>query len=200
MRILLVGASGTLGRAIDARLSARHTVLRAHRDSTDYPVDITRPDSIRALFERTGEVDAIVVASGSVHFAPLAEQTDATFDIGIRSKMMGQINVALIGQHFLKEGGSITLTSGILSERPTRAGSNVSAINAAVEGFVRGAAVELGRERRINVVSPTVLEESLPLYGSAFPGDSGIPADRAAQAYVMSVEGVQTGQCFRVWQ
>ncbi len=198
MKILLIGASGTVGRAVAARL-AHHQLITASRHDSDFPVDITDQTSIQRLFERTGPVDAIIATTGSLHFAPLAEMTPEQFGIGIASKLMGQVNLVLIGQHYLNEQGSITLTGGILSHDPIRQGSNASTVNAALEGFVRGAAIELGRQRRINLVSPDMLAESAGVYGSFFPGHAGVSGEHVAGAYVKSVEGAQTGQIYRLW-
>ena len=198
MKILIVGASGTLGRAVRQALS-RHQILTAGRNSGDLRVDITDSASVRALFEQTGRLDAIVSATGDVHFAPLADMTAADFRIGLENKLLGQIDLALTGQHYLNDGGSITLTSGIISSQPIRQGANATAVNRALEGFAAAAALELGRDRRINVVSPNALQESWDGYAPYFPGFEPVPAARAALAYVRSVEGIANGQTLTVW-
>lgn len=199
MKILLVGASGTLGQAIARHLGARHQVIGAGRNSGEQRVDLRDDASVTALFAAVGRVDAIVAATGSVHFGPLAEMSAAQFDSGLQDKLLGQIRLALIGQRHLNDGGSITLTTGILAEQPIRLGSNATAVNAAVEGFVRAAACELPRGLRINAVSPTVLSEAWDAYADFFPGFEPVPAARAALAYQRSIEGVQTGQIYKVW-
>jgi hypothetical protein len=118
-KVLLVGASGTLGRAVHAELVQGHDVLAASR-SGKLKVDITDSVSIRRLFKKTGKVDAIVCAAGKVHFGALAEMTEELYAIGLRDKLMGQINLALIGRDYLNDGGSITLIAGILAEQPIR--------------------------------------------------------------------------------
>ncbi|CAB5517473.1 hypothetical protein LMG26857_06568 [Achromobacter anxifer] len=198
MKIILIGATGTIGRAVAQELGQRHDVIAVGKSRGDLQVDVTRSDSIRALFERVGKVDAIVSTTGSLHFGPLAEMTAEQFKIGLHDKLLGQVDLALIGQHHVNEGGSITLTSGIVSDEPIRYGANASAVNMAIDGFVRGAAVEL-RGVRINSVSPTVLTESLESYGPYFQGFESAPASRVALAYSRSVEGAQTGRVFRVW-
>lgn len=198
MKILLVGASGTLGRAIAANL-ADHQILAAGRSSADYPVDITDDVSVEALFARTGRLDAIVSAAGALHFGPLATMRPADFAVGLNDKLLGQVRLALLGQRHLNDGGSITLTTGIVAHEPIRDGANASAVNRALEGFVQGAAFELARGLRINAVSPTVLSESWDSYGPYFPGFEPVEAARAALAYRRSVEGIQNGQVFKVW-
>jgi NAD(P)-dependent dehydrogenase (short-subunit alcohol dehydrogenase family) len=98
----------------------------------------------------------------------------------------------------MNDGGSFTLTSGIIGDEPIRLGASATAVNMALEGFVRGAAIELPRGIRINVVSPTVLTEAMDAYAPYFRGFEPVTAQRAALAYVRSVEGAQTGRMYRV--
>jgi NAD(P)-dependent dehydrogenase (short-subunit alcohol dehydrogenase family) len=199
MRVLLIGASGTLGRFITTELAPRHEILPAAKAQGQLQVDTTSEDSIRKLFKTVGKVDAIVVAAGAVHWGPLGEMTAGQFQIGLNDKLMGQVNVTRIGLHFLNDAGSITLTSGSLSHDPYVGGAAFTTVNAAVDGFVRGAAVELDRDCRINSVSPAVLKESWTVYGPGVPGTDPVPGERVALAYRKSVEGRQTGQNYRVW-
>lgn len=197
-KILLIGASGTIGQAVAKNLGARHQLIAAGRSSGDHRVDLTSDQGVAALLETVGKVDAIVVTAGNLHFGPLAEMTAAQFDIGLQDKLLGQVRVALHGQRWLNDGGSITLTSGVLAIEPIRAGANATAVNAALEGFAAAAAIELPRGIRINVISPTLLTESLATYGPFFPGFETVPAERVALAYQRSVEGAQTGKVYRV--
>ena len=199
MKIIVIGASGTIGKAVVEQLGRRHEIITVGSNSGQYQADISDIAQVRALFEKTGKADAVVVTAGALAFAPLAEFTPEQFQVGLDSKLMGQVNVALVAQHALNDGGSITLTSGSVSEQPIRQGASASMVNSALEGFVRGAAIELARGVRINVVSPTLLTESLDAYGAFFPGCETVPAARVALAYSRSVEGAQTGQTFKVW-
>ncbi|WNG41700.1 short chain dehydrogenase [Archangium violaceum] len=199
MKVLLVGAHGVIGSAVARELGARHTLVRAGRSQGDVKVDITDSASIRRMFEQVGRVDAVVSAAGNVHFAPLEDMTEQHFDIGLRDKLMGQVNLAMIGRAWLNDGGSITVTGGILAEQPIRNGSSASLVNSALEGFVRGAAIELPRGLRINLVSPNVVQESLPQLAPFFRGFEAVPAARVALGYSRSVEGHQTGQIYRVF-
>jgi NAD(P)-dependent dehydrogenase (short-subunit alcohol dehydrogenase family) len=200
MRILLAGATGAVGTAVGKHLEAAgHTLVRVARTGGDVQADITDDASVTALFERVGRVDAIVSTTGALHFGPLSQTTAAQFNVGLQNKLLGQVRLALIGQHYVNDGGSITLTSGIVGEEPIRDGTNATTVNAALEGFVRAAACELGRGVRINVVSPTVLTESLEAFGPYFRGFEPAPGARVALAYERSVSGVQTGRVYRVW-
>jgi NAD(P)-dependent dehydrogenase (short-subunit alcohol dehydrogenase family) len=199
MKIVVVGAAGTVGQAVVENLGAAgHKVLSAGRSSGDYRLDMTSDASVRALFEQTGRVDAIISTAGHLFFGPLAQMSAEQFNVGLQDKLLGQVRLALIGQHYLNEGGSITLTSGIVGEEPIAQGANATTVNAALEGFVRAAATELPG-RRINAVSPTVLTESWDVFAGYFAGFESVPAARVALAYRRSVEGVQTGRVYRVW-
>ncbi|HDZ8928105.1 TPA: short chain dehydrogenase [Aeromonas dhakensis] len=198
MKIVIVGASGTIGSAVSDLLAKDHQVIRVGHSQGDARVDMRDPASIRGLFAKLGQFDALAVASGSAAFNALTEMTDEEWQLGIQSKLMGQINLTRAAIPHLNDKGSITLISGILSEEPINWGASVTTINGAVEHFVKAAACELPRGLRINVVSPTVLAESMDKYASFFPGFVPVPAARVAQAYQKSVLGVQTGQVFRV--
>lgn len=198
-KIIVIGASGTIGKGIVEQLGLRHEVITVGRSSGQFQVKIEDPASVEALFQQVGKADGVVVAAGDLHFGPLAEMTAEQFQVGLNSKLMGQVNVALAAQKYLNEGGSITLTSGIVSEQPIRFGANASAVNRAVEGFVLGAAIELPRGLRINVISPTLVDESVEAYGPYFYGMETVPVKRVALAYSRSVEGAETGKTYRVW-
>ena len=198
MKIIIIGASGTVGRAVAQELSQRHEVIRVGRTQGDYQVDITSQESVKSLFENIGRIDAIVSATGNLFFGPLETMTDNDFNQGLQDKLLGQVRLALTGQHYLNDGGSITLISGIVAHEPIAQGVNATTVNAGLEGFVRAAACELPRGIRINLISPTVLSESAEAYDGYFPGFESIPAARVAQAYRRSVEGVQRGRIYKV--
>ena len=191
MRILIVGATGTIGRAIVAALKGRHDLVLASKDDTAEQVDIGDPGSIKALYARVGRVDAVVCAAGLVAFKPLADLTDADFSLSLASKLMGQVNLVRFGIASVADGGSFTLTAGLLAREPARSGAAVSLVNAGLEGFVRSAALELPRGQRINVVSPPNVSETLQARGQ--DPKAGLPAAQVARAYMASVEGKQTG-------
>lgn len=200
MKILLIGASGTVGRAVvdEFNQEGHHEIIRAGRTSGDVQVDLTSEESVTALFAKTGNVDAIVATTGNLFFGPLTEMTTQNFSVGLQDKLLGQVRLALIGQHALNVGGSITLTSGIVGQEPIAQGVNATTVNAALEGFVKAAACELAKGQRINIVSPTLLAESKTAYGPFFPGFESVPAARVALAYRRSIEGVQTGRVYTV--
>ncbi|AZF36082.1 Short-chain dehydrogenase [Pseudomonas sp. R4-39-08] len=198
MKILLIGANGTIGSAVKAELAQRHEVIAIGRRSGDFHVDISDSASIRTLFEQTGKFDALVCAAGSVNFVALGDMSEADFELGLRDKLMGQVNLLLIGREFANDGASFTFTSGILNRDPIRTGASAALVNGALDAFVKAAAIELPRGLRINCVSPTVLLEAMGSYAPYFRGFKPVAGAEVALAYAKSVEGLQTGQTFVV--
>lgn len=199
MKILIIGASGTIGSRIADALSTAHEVIRANHQSGDIRIDISDPKSIAAAFEVVGKLDAIVCATGNVAFNSFSELSREEWDMGINSRLMGQVNLTQIGSKYLNNGGSITLTSGIIADYPIAYGTSAATLNGAIQHFVKAVALELPSNIRINVVSPTVVTESLSVYGDYFPGFNSIDAEDLAKYYVRSVLGVETGQTFKAF-
>ncbi|HVO20776.1 MAG TPA: short chain dehydrogenase [Anaeromyxobacter sp.] len=190
MRILVVGAGGTLGRALLEALGPGHDVLAASR-SAPLRVDIGAPESIRALYRKVGPLDAVVGVAGHATFRPLAELTDQEIETSLRVKLLGQVNLVRLGFSAVKDGGSITVTSGTLARVPMRGSAAISLANAGLEGFVRAAALEAPRGIRVNVVSPPWVTETLAMLGMDTAG--GAPAAEVAQLYLRSITGSETG-------
>lgn len=199
LRILVIGASGTIGKAVTKELEKNHELIRAGRNGIDVTVDITSVESIKNMYEQIGNVDAVISATGGAHFGPISELTPELNEIGIESKLKGQINLVLLGMDYVNDGGSFTLTTGIMMDDPIPQGVSAAMANGGVSAFVRSAAIEMPRGIRINSVSPNVLQESLDKYGEFFPGFEAVPATRVALAYKKSVAGAQTGQNYKVY-
>lgn len=198
MKILLVGATGTIGKAVAKELGARHELVSAGRKSGDVTLDMTSVESIKAAFKKLGQIDAVVSAAGNVKFAPFAELDHEGYMFGLKDKLMGQVNLVLAGRDHVSDGGSFTLTGGVLDSDPIVAGSAASMVNGALNSFCVAAAIELPRGLRVNCVSPGVVTESMPAFGPFFRGFESVPAARVALAYSRSVEGKQTGRVYRV--
>ncbi len=194
MKIILIGATGDIGRAVYAELSPRHDIITVGSKSGDLQCDMADRASIAAMYKAVGKVDAVVCAAGAVHFGHLTEFTEEQFMLGLRHKLMGQINLVLEGFDYVNDGGSFTLTSGVLDRDPVRQGVGASVANGALGGFVVGAAIEMPRGQRVNVVSPGLLEVSEERYGSFFPGHERVSSAKVGRAYAKSVEGWGTGQ------
>jgi len=192
MRILVIGATGTIGKEVVAALGKRHDVISASRHKAHERVDIADLASVRALFDRVGRVDAIVSAAGNAAWKALNQLTDEDFTFSVTNKLLGQVSVARYGLTHVNDSGSITLTSGVLAQQPMRGSAAVSLVNAGLEGFVRAAALEAPRGIRVNIVSPPWVSETLKAMGQDPSG--GMPAKDVAKAYVQAVEGTERGK------
>ena len=143
---------------------------------------------------KVGNFDALVSATGSGHFGPFDKMTEDDFYKGIKSKMMGQINLVMLGKDHISENGSFTLTSGILHNDPVPGSVGLSFVNGALNSFVIAAANELKKGVRLNVVSPGLVEDSIESLGAYFPGHIPVSMNRMVSGYVKSVEGNITGK------
>lgn len=199
MKIIVVGGTGTIGSAVVKELSSRHTVIVASHSQGDVKVDIKNPQSIEDMYKKINDFDAVVSTVGKVHFGLFTEMTAENYQTGLQDKLMGQVNLVLLGLKYINPKGSFTLTSGILSHDPIRKGSSASMVNGALDSFVKAAAIEMPKEIRINSVSPSVISEAMDKYASYFRGYQPVDAARAALAYSKSVEGAQTGQAYQIW-
>ena len=198
MKIILVGASGAIGNAAAEALSVRNEVIRVSRNSGDIRMDIEDVESIRAMYQQVGKVDAVVSAVGHGHFGPVDQMTSEQFMKGINHKVLPQVNLVLEGFDFVNDGGSFTLTSGVLNRDPIRGGSCAAAANGALDSFVYGASVDMPRGIRINSVSPEVLEVSRQKYDGFFHGHHHVSDEAVGLAYCKAVEGCLNGQVFTV--
>ena len=189
MKILLIGATGKIGSALAPLLRPHHELLEASRNSP-LAIDITDEASVRALFAKTGKLDAVINAAGGAVWKAFAELTPADFEKSFSYKLMGQINLARLSVEHLNDNGSITLTGGWWAREPVVNSTAIATVNAALEGFVRAAALEMPRGIRINLVAPPLVGP-LQLVGDRITHH---PANEVAQAYLQSVHGPLTGQ------
>lgn len=191
MRILIIGATGTIGRSVAEALLPGNEIVLASRSKSPVTVDLAQPESIKAMYRAVGPVDAVVSAAGEAKFAPLDQLGDSDFAFSLANKLMGQVNLVRYGFGSVRDGGSFTLTSGVLSQTPMKGSGAISLVNAGLEGFVRAAALEAPRGIRVNVVSPPWVTETLIAYG--MDSSIGLPASTVARAYVRSVTGSESG-------
>jgi len=192
MKVVVIGATGTIGKAVaDALVKRGHDVIRASRKS-EVRVDIENSATVRALFNLVKDVDAVVTCAGSGGWGPLAKLADEDFAFSLRSKLMGQVNVVRIAKDYVKDGGSVTVTSGVLASKPMTGSAAISLVNAGLEGFVRAAALDMPRGVRVNVVSPPWVKETLR--ERKMDDSHGMAAEDVAKAYVAAVEGQSNGE------
>ena len=199
MKLLIIGGKGTIGKKVSAHLSKKHEIIIAGRNSGDVTVDISDSKSITAMFGSIGKIDAILCIAGDAKWAPFDSLSEDDFYIGLRSKLMGQVNLVRIGQDYLNTGGSFTLTTGILADYPVVMTTSAAMVNGGIHSFVKAAALELKNELRINVVSSGLVEDAVEKHGAYFPGHNPIPMKKVINGYVRSVEGKGTGEIIRMY-
>ena len=150
MKILIIGGYGTIGKKVSAHLSKKHEIVIAGRTSGDVTVNIADCRSIEAMFETIGKIDAVLCIAGEAKWAAFDSLTEDDFYIGLRSKLMGQVNLVRIGQDYLNTGGSFTLTTGILADYPVVMTTSAAMVNGAIHSFFKAASLELKNEIRYN--------------------------------------------------
>jgi len=200
MRILIIGGSGTIGEKVAEALAPRHEIIVASRSNAKFQVDLTFARSIRHLFETIGPLDACISTTASGALDTFSKLTEEELLDNMKAKLFGQINLVLIGQRYLKDNGSFTLTSGIFADRHAKGATGRAIINSALNSFAETASLELPRNQRVNIVSPGPVVESIQDFGQFFPDIVPIPMEKVVNAYVESVEGTITGQVFRVYE
>ena len=196
MKFLVVGSTGLIGSYVAKTLSKYGTVIGVSR-TTQIPVDVKDPASIKAMYEKVGKVDAVASCIGKVVFKPVAELTYEDYLMGFKDKALGQVELVRAGINFLNDNGSFTLMTGVLARDPIPSGSVAALANGAIESFTLAAAIDLPRGLRINTVSPNVLVEATS-YHASFPGYHQVSAQSVADAYVKSILGKQTGQIYKL--
>jgi len=199
MKIIIVGGNGTIGKKVSRHFAKKHEVIIGGRNSGDVKIDIADSKSIEAMYEVTGTVDAVVCIAGEAKWAALDSMTEEDFYLGLKSKLMGQVNLVRIGQHHLKAGGSFTLTTGILADHPVLLTTSPAMVNGGIHSFVKAASLELRNGIRINVVSSGLVEDAIDKYETYFPGHNPTPMNKVINGYVKSVEGAGTGEVIRMY-
>lgn len=196
MKIIVIGATGTIGRAVVDILAPDHQVLAVGHSSGDFRVDLASPESIEKMFKAAGDFDAVVSAAGQASFGSMNELKDEDYEFAFRNKLMGQVNLVRLGRRHISDRGCFTVTTGMLGHRPMPGSAVISMVNGALEGFVRAAALELRDHLRVNAVSPIFVKETMVKLD--MDPSSGMSAAHTARAYKASVEGDETGQVLDV--
>ena len=199
MKVLLIGATGDIGTAIQHELAGDTEIITASHSKSDIKVDLSSSESIQAMYQSVGKIDAVICAAArGVIFEPLEKMNLGMYISSLQCKLLGQIDLVLHGLSYLNQNGSFTLTTGILNADPIACGTAAAVVNSGVEGFVVAAAIDMPRQLRINAVSPALLTESQVRYASYFPGHDTVNAAKVALAYRKSVYGKQTGKIYKV--
>ena len=199
MKILIIGGNGTIGKKVSNHFSTKHELIIGGRNSGDITVDIADSNSIEALFKSIGKMDAVVCIAGEAKWASFDSMTEEDFYIGLKSKLMGQVNLVRIGKHYVNDGGSFTLSTGILADHPVELTTSAAMVNGGIHSFVKAVSLELKKRIRINVVSSGLVEDAVDIYEAYFPGHNPIPMKKVINGYVKSVEGKGTGEIIRMY-
>lgn len=198
MKILIIGGNGTIGKKVTERLSKKHEVLVAGRKSGDVTVDFSDSKSIKSMFDNVGKLDAIIAIAGDAKWDKFNNLTEEDFYIGIRSKLMGQVNTVRIGKNYLNPKGSFTLSTGILADDPVDMTTSAALVNGGIHSFVKAVALELENGIRINAVCSDLVEDAYEKYKDYFPGNTPVPMRKIVDGYVKCVEGVVTGRIIKI--
>ena len=199
MRLLIIGGNGTVGKPVTNYFSKDHEVIVGARNSGDLAIDIGDSNSIKKGLEQVGKLDAIVCIAGEAKWDDFGELNEQDYYIGIKSKLMGQVNLVRIGQHYLNKNGSITLSTGILADDPVVKTTSAAMVNGAIHSFVRALRLELTNGIRVNAVSLGLVEDAYEKYQDYFPGHNPISMKKAVNAYIRSVMGKGNGEIIRVY-
>lgn len=184
MKILIIGAKGNIGSIITKRLALQHEVITAGRNSGQLTVDLSSTASIKALFTKIKKIDACVCVAGESYSGELFAMDKEDLNLGISNKLLGQVNLVLIGHDYLNDGGSFTLISGKMGHMPSKYSAGKAMINGGINSFVLAAALEMPRGIRINAISPGKVAD--------------IPSEDLIDAYLKSIEGKINGEIVRV--
>ena len=199
MRILIIGGKGTIGQKVSDHFAKKHDVVIGGRKSGALTVDIASSPSIENMFESIGNLDAVVCIAGEAKWAAFESMTEDDFHIGLKSKLMGQVNLVRIGRKYVNSGGSFTLTTGILADDPVLSTASAAMVNGGIHSFVKAVSLELKNNVRINAVSSGLVEDAVDKYEAYFPGHNPIPMKKVVNGYVRSVEGKGTGEIIRIY-
>jgi len=199
MKILVIGGNGTIGKTVVDHLKKKHSVIVAGRSKGDFIVDISDSDSLKSLFEKVGTLDAIVNIAGDAKWDTFENLSEDDYYVGLKSKLMGQVNLVRLCRNNLTPNGSITLTTGILADEPVRMTASAAMVNGGIHSFVKAVSLELDKGIRINVVSSCLVEDAVDKYQDYFPGHNAIPMKKVINGYVKSIEGANTGEVIRIY-
>ncbi|RUT69792.1 short chain dehydrogenase [Flavobacterium cupreum] len=184
MKILLIGANGEIGQILKPAFTKNHEIISAGRNSGDFRIDVSDSDSIEKIFKEIKDIDACICVAGDCYTGDLLSLDEEKLNIGIKNKLLGQVNLVLIGQKYLNDNGSFTLTSGKMADKPVKNNISKAIVNGGINSFVLATSLELERGIRINAISPGKV--------------SDIPVSDLVAAYLKSIETTINGEIIKV--
>ena len=204
------GASVTIASTNAERIGAAAGRLNAE----GVTLDITDEAAVKAYFAGSGNFDHIVTTAGDwggPRRGPLADADLTAAASLFNVRFWGAVAVAKHAAPTLPPGGSLTLTDGMIAQRPTKGSAISTAMAGAVEHLTKGLAVELAPVR-VNCVCPGLIRtgvwdripaenreaEFAKLTGHQLLPRIGEP-DEVAEAYLYLMRGgYTTGQVLYV--
>lgn len=200
MRILIIGGNGTIGKTVTDYFSNENEVIVAGRNSGDFRIDIADSESIEKGLEQIGKIDSIICIAGEAKWADFNDLSEDDYYIGLKSKLMGQVNLVRIGRNYLNPNSSITLSTGILADDPVVKTTSAAMVNGGIHSFVQAVALEIENGVRVNAVSLGMVEDAYEKYKDYFPGHNPVPMRKVVNAYVRSVMGKGNGEIIRSYE
>jgi len=200
MKILIVGGNGTIGKKVSSFLSKENEIITAGRNSGDLRIDLSDSNSIKNLFIKNNNFNAVISIAGEAVWAPFDDLTEEDYYKGIKNKMMGQVNLVKIGRKYINHGGSFTLTTGILADNPVKMTTSAALVNGGIHSFVKAASLEMENNIRVNVISPGLVEDSAEKYKDYFPGYEIVKMKDLAELYAKVILGEQNGEVIRIYR
>lgn len=194
-KVLLVGSTGVIGSKVKELLNDSYEIITVNRSSGDYQLDVSDVTEVENMFEKTGKFDVLISTSGYGKWGSLEEHSIQDFHDGLNSKLMGQINLVMLGRKYANESACFVVSSGVLAQHPSVGGLSLGVINAGLEAFVRGASIEM-KNMRVNAVSPSFAKETMELMG--IDSTMGVPALEFAKLFKLAIEGGKTGEIYHV--
>ncbi|ETO23632.1 short chain dehydrogenase, partial [Reticulomyxa filosa] len=211
LKIVVIGGHGTIGKYIVKALKENDKTAeiwiggRPKKDKKSeeryVDVDISDTKSVESFFSHVKEIDHLIISAGyDGPFGPVSKLTKEDIAKGFNSKAFGQIDVVLQAakNSSINEKGTITLTTGMLDQLVVPLAAGLSAVNGAVNSFVRAVATEMPRGIRVNAVSPGLLVETVPHFGSVTRGFKPVEGPDVALAYIRSIYSGLSGRIFEV--
>ncbi len=151
-------------------------------------LDVTSTDKANAIVEeideKHGGVDVVVANAGIAHKVPLAEMTDAKWDLTMEIDLKGVLRLARAAAPRMrarKRGAMVAVSSisGIAYGWAEHV--HYSAAKAGILGLVRGLAAELGPEGiRVNGVAPGFIRTAQSLSEEHSMGEARLQAQTPA--------------------
>jgi NAD(P)-dependent dehydrogenase (short-subunit alcohol dehydrogenase family) len=175
-RIVILGGTSGLGFAVAeaaAREGASIVIASANAERVEragaalpngtecHVIDATDESQVKGFFDRIGAFDHLVYTAGDpLLIGEFAQTSIADARRAFDVRFWGAFTAAKYGAAQIRAGGSIVLTTGIASLRPSKGWVVPSSLLGAMESMTRALAVELA-PIRVNIVSPGVVKTAL---------------------------------------